>query len=54
VEGGKDNDTPTVPELVVESVEDAFILAPSGAKISRVMIRLQKHLIACMLSIILR
>jgi uncharacterized membrane protein len=52
---GKDNDRIAVPELVIGDLfEDAFRpIARDGAG-NIVMIRLQKHLIACMLSIILR
>jgi uncharacterized membrane protein len=53
---GKDNDRIAVPELVIGDLfEDAFRpIARDGAGNIEVMIRLQKHLIACMLSIILR
>jgi uncharacterized membrane protein len=52
---GKDNDRIAVPELVIGDLfEDAFRpIARDGAGNIEV-IRLQKHLIACMLSIILR
>jgi uncharacterized membrane protein len=52
---GKDNDRIAVPELVIEIYLKIFRpIARDGAGNIEVMIRLQKHLIACMLSIILR
>jgi hypothetical protein len=51
----KDNDRIAVPELVMEIYLKMLLdLARDGAGNIEVMIRLQKHLIACMLSIILR